>query len=136
EGALDEADAPGQLAPHILVEGGARVLFHGVVDDLGEVLVVPVAPRGADECESGGEESAVGEIVDGEHELAAGEVAGDAEDDEGAGAGEAAEAPIPVFAQGVGVRSECDKAHALLCSAARMTRSRSEALPSLSVTTG
>jgi len=69
--ARDEPDALEQLRPRLLAERRARVLLHGVVDDLGEVLVLPVASGEADESEPGWQEPAVGEVVDGGHELLA-----------------------------------------------------------------
>ena len=67
----DEADPLQQLLPRLLAEGRTRVLTHGIVYDLGEVLVLPVAPREPDEREARGEQAAVGEVVDGGHELLA-----------------------------------------------------------------
>ena len=81
--ARDEADALQQLVPDVVV--GTRVracCLDGVVDDLLEVLVLPVAPREPDEGEARGQQTAVGEVVDGRHELLARQVAGDTEDHE------------------------------------------------------
>ena len=72
----------GELLPDLLAELGARVLLDRVVHDLREVLVVPVAAGEADEREAGRQQAAVREVVDRGHELLAGEVAGDAEDDQ------------------------------------------------------
>ena len=56
--------------------------------NLGEVLVGPVAPREPDEREPRRQQAAVGQVVDGRHELLAGQVAGDAEEHEAARAGD------------------------------------------------
>ncbi len=80
--ALHEADALRELLPHVLVERGAGVLLHRVVDDLREVLVVPVAPGEADQGEARRQQPAVGEVVHGRHELLAGQVPGHPEDDQ------------------------------------------------------
>jgi hypothetical protein len=69
--ALDEAHALGELLPDLLAEGGAGVLLDGVVDLLGEVLVRPVAPGEADQREARGQQAAVGQVVDGRHQLLA-----------------------------------------------------------------
>ena len=50
--ARDESDALQQLLPRLLAELGARVLLDGVVHDLGEVLVLPVAAGEPDEREA------------------------------------------------------------------------------------
>ena len=75
EDAGHEAEALGEGAPHVLAERRAGVLLDGLVDDLAEVLVGPVAPREADEREARRQQTPVGEVVDGRHELLAGEVA-------------------------------------------------------------
>jgi hypothetical protein len=49
----DEADALQQLLPRLLAERRAGVLTHRVVDDLREVLVLPVASREPDQREAG-----------------------------------------------------------------------------------
>ena len=84
EGPLDEPDALCELAPHVLVERGAGVLLDGVVDELGEVLVLPVASGEPDQREPGRQEPPVREVVHRGHQLLAGQVARHAEDDEGA----------------------------------------------------
>ena len=94
EGAGDEAETLGQVAPHVLAEGGARVLLDGVVDDLPEVLGRPVAAREADEREARRQQSPVREVVDRGHELLAGEVTRHAEEDETARTGDAREALV------------------------------------------
>ncbi len=94
ERALDEPDALGELAPRRLAERRARVLLDGVVHDLREVLVLPVAAREAREREARRQQAAVGEVVDRGHELLAGEVARDAEDDEPARARDPGQAQV------------------------------------------
>ena len=103
EGALDEADALGELVPDVFTEGRAGVLLDGVVDDLREVLVLPVAPGEAREREAWGQQATVGEVVDGRHELLAGEVSGHAEDHETGRSGDARQAQVARIAQRVGV---------------------------------
>ena len=49
EVALHEAEALGELLPDLLAELGAGVRLDRVVDDLGEVLVDPVAACVADQ---------------------------------------------------------------------------------------
>ncbi len=95
----DEADALQQLLPRLLTERRARVLADGVVDDVREVLVLPVAAREADQREPGWQQTPVREVVHGGHELLAGQVARHAEDHERAGTGDAVQAPILGIAQ-------------------------------------
>ena len=71
-----------ELLPDLLAEGGAGVLLDRVVDHLREVLVLPVAAGEADEREARRQQAPVGEVVDGRHQLLAGQVARDAEDDQ------------------------------------------------------
>ncbi len=82
EGALDEAHPLDELLPDLLAERGARVLLDGVVHDLGEVLVLPVAAGEAHQGEARRQQTPVGEVVHRGHQLLAGQVAGDAEDDQ------------------------------------------------------
>jgi hypothetical protein len=67
--ALDEADSFGQLLPGLLAEGGACVLAHGVVDDLGEIFAAPFAARESREGEGRRQQTAIREVVHGRHEL-------------------------------------------------------------------
>ena len=94
ERARHEAEPLGEVAPDVLAEGRPGVLLDRVVDDLAEVLGGPVAAGEADEREARRQQPAVGEVVDGGHELLAGEVAGDAEEDEAARTGDAGEALV------------------------------------------
>ena len=110
----DEADALGQLAPDVLTERGTRVLLDRVVHDLREVLVRPVTPGEAHQGEPGREQPAVGEVVDRGHELLAGEVTRDAEDDQSAGAGDPGESAVPGIAQRVGRAHEAPFASSAL----------------------
>jgi hypothetical protein len=94
EGALHEADALRELVPHVLVERRPRVLLHRLVDDLLEVLVLPLAAREPDEREARGQQAAVGQVVDRGHQLLAREVARHPEDDEAARSGDAIETAV------------------------------------------
>ncbi|OPZ56714.1 MAG: hypothetical protein BWY91_00131 [bacterium ADurb.BinA028] len=111
EGARHEPDALGQGAPYVLAEGGAGMLTDGVVDDLAEVLVGPVAPREPDEAEPGRQQAAVGQVVDGRHELLAGQVAGYPEEHEAARAGDPRQPPVASVAQGVDAVGDAGWAH-------------------------
>ncbi len=112
--ALHEADALEQLLPRLVAELGAGVLLDRVVDDLGEVLVLPVATGEADQGEPRGQQTAVGEVVYRRHELFARQVAGDAEDHQGTGPGDPAQTAILGIAEGIVTR--CDLYdHVLLC---------------------
>jgi hypothetical protein len=55
------------------------VLLHRVVGDLREVLVFPVPAGEPDQGEAGRQQPSVGQVIDGRHQLLAGQVAGDAE---------------------------------------------------------
>jgi hypothetical protein len=68
------------------------VLVDGLVEALLEAVGVHVAPGEADDREAAGEKLVAGEVVEGWNELAVGEVAGGAEDDDDAGFGSPAEA--------------------------------------------
>ncbi len=101
EGALHEADPLREALPDLLAEGGTRVLTHRVVDHLTEILVGPVPPGETDERESGRQEAAVGEVVDGGHQLAPGQIAGHAEDHQRARAGDTGQSAISVVPERV-----------------------------------
>src|SRR5450759_3891796 len=73
----------------------------GFVDDLGEVLVGPVTAREPDQTEAGGQQAAVGEVVDGRQHLLARQVSGDTEQHETAGTGDTWETLVTRIAQGV-----------------------------------
>ena len=77
-----EPDPLGQLLPDGVAERGPRVLLDRVVGDLREVLVLPVPAGEADQGEARRQQPAVGQVVDGRHQLLAGQVAGDAEQDQ------------------------------------------------------
>ena len=91
-----------RLRPHVLAERGAGVLLDGVVDDLHEVLVGPVAAGEADEREARREQAAVGQVVDRRHQLLARQVARHPEDDHAARPGDPREPAVPGVAQRVG----------------------------------
>ena len=97
-----EAEALGQLLPHLLAERRTRVLLDRVVHDLREVLVRPVAPGEADEAEAGRQQAAVGEVVDRRHDLLARQVAGHAEQHHAARSGDPGEPAVLRVAQRVG----------------------------------
>ena len=85
EAARHEAETLREAVPDVLPERGAGVLADGVVDDLAEVLGVPVAPGEPGERETRWQQPAVGQVVDRRHELLARQVAGHAEDHQPAG---------------------------------------------------
>ena len=99
-----------ELLPDLLPKLGSSVFAHGVVHDLGEVLVGPVAPGETDQREAGWQQAAVGEVIDRGHQLLAREVARDSEQHQRGGAGDAGKAAILRRAEGI-ARS----AHALRC---------------------
>lgn len=82
EVALHEAHALAELLPDLFAEGRTGMLLDGVVHDLGEVLVLPVAAREADEREARRQQAAVGQVIDGGHQLFTGQIARDAKDDQ------------------------------------------------------
>ena len=128
EVALDEADALGELVPDLLAELGAGVRLHRVVDDLGEVLVRPVAPGEADEAEAGRQQPAVREVVDRGHHLLARQVTGHAEEHQAAGPGDARQPAVLGVAQGVGQR-HASTSRTTSRSAGPLTCSRSTGRP-------
>lgn len=71
--------ALGEALPDRLIELGAGAFGHGLPDVVLEVLLGPFAAAETDEGEAGGQQTTVGEVVDGGQEFPAGEVAGDAE---------------------------------------------------------
>ena len=101
--ARHEAEPLGQLVPHLLAERRPGVLADSVADDLGEVLVGPVAAREADEAEARREQAAVGEVVDRRHDLLAREVARHPEQHEPARPGDPRQPPVLEVAQRVRV---------------------------------
>ena len=101
EGAGHEAQTAAQLLEDALLEAGAGVLGHGLLDVVGEVVVGPVATAVADEAEARREQPAVGEVVDRRQQLLAGEVAGDAEHHHGAGPGDQGQATVARIPQRV-----------------------------------
>src|SRR5690554_2698012 len=114
----DEADALGQLSPDVLIKGGARVLLDSVVHDPLEILVLPIATSKTDKREPGRQQSPIGEVVHRRHQLLAGQVSRDPEDDETARPGDAIESAVGRQPQGVEVRRYLDWWHQ--SSAARM----------------
>ena len=85
ETALHEPDTFSEPLPDVLTELGASTVLDCFEDDVREVLVRPVTPGEPDQSESGRQQSTVGEVVDGGHELAPGKVAGNTENHQGAG---------------------------------------------------
>src|SRR5690606_16614092 len=74
--------------PHRLLERGAGVLLDRLVDDLAEVLVLPVPAGEPGQGEPRRQQPPVGQVVDRGHQLLAGQVAGDPEDRQTAGTGD------------------------------------------------
>ncbi len=98
----NESDALRQLPPDLLAEGRPGVLLDGRVDDLGEVLVGPVAPGEADQGEARGQQAAIGQVVDRRHQLLGGQVAGHPEDHQDARSGDPREPTILRVAKRIG----------------------------------
>ena len=80
ESALYEPDSLGQPVPHLLAVWRAGMLPDGVADELAEILVGPIPAGEADKGEVRGQQSAIGQVVDGRHQLLGGQIARDAED--------------------------------------------------------
>ena len=93
--ALHEADALGELLPHRFIERGAGVGLDRLLDLRGEVLVLPVAAGKAHQREARRQQPAVGEVIHGRHELLAGEVPGDPEQDQRRRSGNTVQAAVP-----------------------------------------
>src|SRR5664280_3724571 len=83
----------------------------GFADDLGEVRVGPVTACEPDEAEAGGQQAAVGQVVDGWHDLVACQVPGDAEEDQAAGTSDPWEALVLRVAQRVVSRRDRGRDH-------------------------
>jgi hypothetical protein len=96
---LHEPDPGGELLPHRVPPRRPDPVADRVEHLGGELLGGPVTAAVADETESGGQQTPVGEVVDRREELLARQVAGDAEDDESAGAGDAGETTVIAVAQ-------------------------------------
>ena len=90
-----EPDALQHLLPHRVPERGPRVQLDRVVGDLREVLVDPVPAGEPDQREAGRQQAAVGQVVDRRQQLLAGQVTGDAEHDQHAGAGHPGDPAVP-----------------------------------------
>ena len=121
----NEPDALGQLLPHLFTERRAGMFADGVVDDLGEVLILPVTPGKPHEGEAGRKQATVGKVIDGRHDLLAGKVACDAEEHHAAGSGNPGETLIKRIAQWVrGWRHALGRAHAPSMPAAEATVAR------------
>ena len=71
-----------QPVEHLRVGRAARVLLDRLARHVAEVVVGLLAARDADQVEALGERALVGEVVERGQQLAAGEVAGGAEDDQ------------------------------------------------------
>jgi hypothetical protein len=99
--ARHEPDTLADLLPHRVPERGARVFLHGLVGELGEILVLPVAPGEAHQGEARRQQAAVGQVIDGWQQLLARQVAGDAEDDQHAWPGDPGNAPVTWIPQRV-----------------------------------
>jgi hypothetical protein len=109
EDALHETEPLLELTPDVLIEGRPRVLLDGFVDDLLEVLTLPLATGEAHEREPRREQAAIGQVVHGRHQLLARQVACHAEDDQAARPGDAIESSIGGQPQRVGLRGDLDR---------------------------
>ncbi len=107
----DEAEALASCFQTLSRNGVRACSLHRVVHDLAEVLVGPVAAGEADQREARRQQPAVGEVVDGRHELLAGEVARDAEDHQAARPGDARQPLVARVAQRVAVGGDPGWAH-------------------------
>ncbi len=123
--ARDETDAGRQLGPDRLAPGRACAVLGGLLDQVGELLVAEVLAREPDQGKTRGQQSAVGQVVDGRDELLAGEVTGDAEQDEAARTGDSRQAPVVGVAQGVAhARSSRSRSSASTSSTCRRSTGR------------
>ncbi len=75
------------MVPEFLLDGLAGEFLRRLLHFLAEHVVALVAPREADDHHARGQVAVGGEVVEGGHQLAVGEVAGRAEDHQGAGFG-------------------------------------------------
>ncbi len=98
----DEPHAVADLLPHAVPERCPGVLADRVVSVSDEVLVAPVPAGEADQRETGRQQPAVGQVVDGRQQFLARQVAGHAEHDEHARLGDPRDAAITRIAQRVG----------------------------------
>ena len=80
ERAGDELELAGQPLPDVLAPRGPGALLRGLVGQRLEVAVAPVAAGEAQDHETGRQQAAVGQVVDGRDELLTGQVTGDSED--------------------------------------------------------
>ncbi len=80
----DVAHAGGELVPHVLAERVARVLLHGLLHPLAELVVDLLGARGADDAEPLRQQVAHRQRVERRHQLLRRQVARRAEDDEDA----------------------------------------------------
>ena len=103
EVALDVAEGLGEGVPGVLGDRGARVLLGLRAQHGAQALVAAhVGAADAEHHQPGRQEPPHVEVVERRHELAAGEVAGDAEDHDGAGARDVGQAEV--VPQGVRLR--------------------------------
>jgi len=101
EGARQELGRLGQPLPGLLAELGARAVAGRLLRELLELAIAPVTAGEAQQDEPGGQQPAVGEVVHGRDQLLASQVAGHPEHHEGAGGGDAGQAPVAGVAQQV-----------------------------------
>lgn len=80
EVALDEAHPLDELLPDLLAERRTGVRLDRVVDLLREVLVLPLAAGETDQGKARRQQTPVGEVIDGGHQLFTGQIARDAKD--------------------------------------------------------
>ena len=77
-------DALGETFPELVLHGLPRKFRRGFFELGAELRVGFIPPREADDCERGGQIAVGGDVVERRDELAMGQVAGGAEDDDGA----------------------------------------------------
>lgn len=130
-----EPEALRELGPHVLAELGAGVLAHRVVDFFGEVLIAVVPAGETDQCERRREQSPIGQVVHGWHQLLAGQITGNTEYDQSARTRHARQSAVDRAAQRI-LALELGLSHLLPLSAARaastVARSSSQATLNLS----
>ena len=96
-----ELDVAGQPGPHLVAPGGAGVGLGRLPGHRLEVAVAPVAAGEAEHHEAGRQQAPVGQVVDGRQQLLAGQVTGDAEDDQRARLRDAGQPAVERVAQRV-----------------------------------
>src|SRR5829696_1690298 len=98
-----EPNAFGELLPDLFAERCARVLPHGVVDHLCEVVVMPSTACVSDQGETGRQQPPVCQVVDRRHQLLGRQITRDAEDHQDARSGDPRQSAVVRIAEEVGV---------------------------------